>query len=195
MSHHIHHTRGIILNIKKIKEADCLVFILTQDLGKIHAHAQGIRRMESKLRYSLSQFDLVDISCVKGKNGWRIVNAQVLKQYSHILNKNIKTKCAQIAYFIDKFFVSDEDAIFSFKIFENTLEFLHSTSLNSKQIDLIELISVFRLMHSLGYVSLIEKYKTILSTLDFSDLILKEAEENKKELISLINKGIRESGI
>src|SRR3989338_5144856 len=73
--HHIYHTEGIILGSKNFGEAGRHYSIFTRDLGMIHASAQGVRKMSSKLRFVLQDFSYLKIDFVKGKDFWRITSA------------------------------------------------------------------------------------------------------------------------
>jgi DNA repair protein RecO len=73
--HHIYHTEGIILGSKNFKEASKYFYILTCDLGLVYAEAQGIRKISSKLRFVLQEFNYVKLDFVQRKNIWRITNA------------------------------------------------------------------------------------------------------------------------
>ena len=76
MSHHIYHTAGIVIEATNIKEANKLYWIFTRELGMVMATAQGVRLAASKLRFSLQPLSIADVSLVRGRNGWRVVNAK-----------------------------------------------------------------------------------------------------------------------
>ena len=76
MSHHIYHTKGIVIESFDVKEANKSYWIFTRDLGMVVAAAQGVRLSASKLRFSLQALSVVDLSLVRGRATWRIVNAK-----------------------------------------------------------------------------------------------------------------------
>ncbi|WP_159446307.1 DNA repair protein RecO [Desulfonispora thiosulfatigenes] len=61
-------TEGIILRSRNYKEADQLITIYTQKLGKITAIAKGVRKTKSKLRGGLQIFSHSNLSLYIGKN-------------------------------------------------------------------------------------------------------------------------------
>src|SRR3954468_15203265 len=75
MSYHIYTTNGIILKRTPFGEANILLHILTEDFGLIMASARSARLSVSKLRTTLQEYSFVSVSCIKGKNGWKITNA------------------------------------------------------------------------------------------------------------------------
>ena len=75
MLHHIYHTEGFVLSGQSVGEANKYFRIFTKDFGMVGAMAQGIRLLQSKLRYSLQDYSYSKISLVRGKQVWRIVGA------------------------------------------------------------------------------------------------------------------------
>ncbi len=74
--HHIYNTEGFVIGGTNVGEANKLLKIFTKDFGMITGSAQGIRHLKSKLRYSLQDFSYSSVSLVKGKEMWRVVNAE-----------------------------------------------------------------------------------------------------------------------
>lgn len=82
MSYHIYTTKGIMLSLRAIGEADRIYNILTRDLGLVRAMAIGVRKEVSKLRGSIEPFSLASVSFVKGQNYWRLTSAESIKNIS-----------------------------------------------------------------------------------------------------------------
>lgn len=53
-----------------------MYWIFTRDLGMVLASAQGVRLATSKLRFSLQPLSVAEISLVRGRAGWRVINAR-----------------------------------------------------------------------------------------------------------------------
>ena len=75
MSHHVYHTRGIILSSTSSGESNRFYKIFTEELGLIAGVAQSVRVGKSKLRYTLQDFSHVTVDLVRGKEVWRIISA------------------------------------------------------------------------------------------------------------------------
>jgi DNA repair protein RecO len=75
MSHHIYHTRGIILGSTATGESNRFYKIFTNELGLIGGTAQSVREGKSKLKYTLQEYSLVTVDLVRGKEVWRIISA------------------------------------------------------------------------------------------------------------------------
>ena len=76
MPHHIFETKGIIFGSREHGEASRYFEIYTEDLGLVFAHAQGVRKHTSKLRYSLQDFSVCRLNLVRGREIWRLTNAR-----------------------------------------------------------------------------------------------------------------------
>ena len=61
-------TRGIIIKRSNYSEADRILTIYTEKLGKIRVNAKGIRKIKSKLAGSLEPFCLTDFVIAEGRN-------------------------------------------------------------------------------------------------------------------------------
>ena len=96
MSHHIYHTKGIVIESFDVKEANKSYWIFTRDLGMVVAAAQGVRLAASKLRFSLQPLSVVDISLVRGRAYWRVVNAREISNVYWCI-KNTQASVAMIS--------------------------------------------------------------------------------------------------
>lgn len=85
MSYTIHHTPGIVIGIANRDEANRVVTIFTRELGLIRAQAQGIRKQESKLRFSTQQLSFVHCDVVLGKELWRLIGVESLSVGTELL--------------------------------------------------------------------------------------------------------------
>lgn len=76
MAHHRYQTEAIILGNVPRGESNRVFFLFTKEVGLISASAQGVRKLSSKLQFSLSDFGHADIDLIRGQDIWRIVDAQ-----------------------------------------------------------------------------------------------------------------------
>ena len=75
MPYRIYNTDAVVIDIEDVGEASRRISLLTRDLGLIHAHAQGIRLLKSKLRFHLQLYRSVSVSLLMGREMWRIIGA------------------------------------------------------------------------------------------------------------------------
>lgn len=69
-------TPAIILRRYNLREADRIYTLYTERFGKVEAIATGVRKVKSKLCAHLEPCGIVTVTLVRGRMGWRIINAQ-----------------------------------------------------------------------------------------------------------------------
>ena len=74
--YHIHTTHALVVGMLPVGEKHYFVNLFTKDFGMIRAKAQSVRVNVSKLRFALQEYSFVNISLVRGKDTWRITNAE-----------------------------------------------------------------------------------------------------------------------
>src|ERR1039458_3217820 len=108
MSYHIYTSDGIVLKRNNFGESNALFFILTADLGLIMASAQAVRESASKLSSTLQEYSLCSVSCVKGKNGWKITNAIAKENFFFEKSPAIQKLVSQIATVLTRMMPGEE---------------------------------------------------------------------------------------
>jgi len=99
-----HKTRGIIIKRRKYGEADHILTIFTEDLGRIQVRAQGVRRGKSRLAGILELFNLVQLEIIRGKIFDIVIGARILNSFLRLKSDYKKVSFAHfLAEFIDKF--------------------------------------------------------------------------------------------
>lgn len=186
MSYHIYQTEGIIIGKKDVGEADRILFVLTRDLGRIEAIAQGVRYLKSKLRYSLDTFSYSRIGLVRGRDFWRIIDAEELNNWSDIRQSSEKLAIvSKIAELLDRMIKGEQPDNALFEEVKDAFIFLkEDESPEGKKIKIFELLTKIRIMSHLGYVA--DHKKWLSMTPD-------EAEKNEKLMLDEIQKALIES--
>jgi len=75
MSYRVYDTPAIVVCRWPYSEANFRYLLYTRDLGRIHAQAQAVRKVGSKLQPALQIGSESTLSLVCGKSGWRVVGA------------------------------------------------------------------------------------------------------------------------
>src|SRR3989344_3482574 len=171
MSYHIYTTEGIILKRQVFGEADILLHILTKEFGLIMASARSARLQASKLKGSLQEYQHISVSCVKGKNGWRITNVGDLGSYFFNYPEAHRRILAQISDLLMKMISG---------------ELTHPAD--------FEALLVLRILYELGYVAKSEEIHIFIKNIsDWRQELVELAGEKKTVIVGLINKAIKES--
>ncbi len=97
-------TRGLIIKRRKYGEADYILTIFSEDLGKIQAHAKGIRKATGKLRGQAELFNLVKMELFQGKIWDLVVGLETMHPFAHLKKDLARIVWAQfLASFIDHY--------------------------------------------------------------------------------------------
>ncbi|HRY60533.1 MAG TPA: DNA repair protein RecO [Patescibacteria group bacterium] len=77
-------TQGIVIGKRDFFEADKILTVFTQDLGKIQIKAKGLKRALAKMAGHLEVFNLVELELIKGKNMYIVIGAQIIDSFEDI---------------------------------------------------------------------------------------------------------------
>lgn len=77
-------TKGIIIGKRDFFEADKILSVFTEDLGKIQIKAKGLRRTLAKMSGHLEMFNYVELELVKGRQFYIVIGAQVIDGYATV---------------------------------------------------------------------------------------------------------------
>lgn len=192
MGYHIYTTDGIILKRTTFGEANVLLYILTSDLGLIIASARSARLAVSKLRPALQEYAFVSISCIKGKNGWKVTNVVEMSNF-YFGSKDYQSRIfSQISSVLLKMIPGESPQKEIFQTVKSGFDFL--LSLKEEESKSLEVLLVFRVLHQLGYVGDGRYTDSLLkNTKNWDIQTLEELNKNKKDVILLINKALKES--
>jgi DNA repair protein RecO (recombination protein O) len=152
MSHHIYQTKGFILHGGNTGEADRIFSVFTEKLGLLPLFARSARKTSSKLRYSLSNYSFVRVAFVRGKNIWRLTDAEeIVSFHRETSGEKIKT-AAGIFSLVSRLVHGEGENPALFSTLEEFFIFLQKESLSEEEVLLLETIISCRILLSLGYV-------------------------------------------
>lgn len=192
MSYHVYTTDGLILRRTPFGEANVVLHILTKDFGLIIASAQGVRLPKSKLCSVLQEYALITVSCVKGKNGWKITNAVEKENLYFSYPEYTRKVMSQIVSVLMKMIPGESRHPEIYDVVVSALTFLKSTT--KDEINNFEILLMLRILYLLGYVGNDEKTKVLLdNTNEWKAEIFEIVKLNKANIVFLINKALRES--
>ena len=194
--HHIHHTPALIFSARNSGEADRIFTLYTRELGLLRARASGVRKISSKLRYTLQEFSILNADLVRGKDAWRITSAMPMKSFlkdgdmgaprfsaTHQIIARISSLISRLA--------NGEHA--HPEIFDDLVrgfDSLHGATKEAQES--IELLLVLRVLHELGYIGNQESLKEYLAR-DFDPSSLSTSILPRKNMLFEINRALRES--
>jgi len=188
--YHKYSTPALVLAVYRRRESAVVLSLLTRDHGLITASAQGVRRLGSKLRYSLTQFSVSEVVLVRGRGGWSVVNAQSLSQPFFDLRDSSRSQAvvSSISALCQKLMDEGQGYDDVFEVVISGFDLLRSVH-DKRQIKAIERIMVMRLLYMMGYLEKKNPWSVFLSNKNWSA----ELVEQMSPLIKLATLSINRS--
>lgn len=178
-------------------EANKYFFIFTKDFGLIKASAQGVRHLKSKLRYNLEDFSFGQVSVVRGREIWRVTNAE----------KKLKIKETGKFLLISRIFSlllrllhGEEKNNLLFDSLKEGIVFLAENEMSEKPVstpggDLasFECIMALRILSALGYIGKLGDFDQFTASPYFTPELISAMSVLKPRAILEINKSLHET--
>lgn len=193
MSHAIYNTDGFVLKSANFGEANKYYYLFTKDFGLIKASAQGVRHLQSKLRYGLVDFSLARVSLVRGREIWRLTGAEKLVDYAGSLKKPEFLLVSRIFSLLLRLLHGEEKNELLFDTLLQGLDFLQTNSLDRKNLENFECILALRILASLGYIGKLADFDQFTSSPYFTFELLSTMASLRTLAITEINKSLAET--
>ncbi len=191
--HHIFHTSGFILSSSPSREADKLISIYTKDLGLVRARVSGIRKLGSRLRYTLQDFSHVRVDLVRGRDTWRITSASIVASHVDLIRNPASLRLvAQIAKLLERLSPGEEPNSEIFEDLISTVTFLDRNDISLHEQETAELTLVLRILHNLGYIGNTDILAHYLKP-QFNPEEISYEKLAKKTILFEINRALKES--
>ncbi len=193
MSYHIYTTDGIILKRTGFGEANILLHVLTEELGLVIASARSARLAVSKLRPALQEYAHVSVSVIHGKSGWKVTNVAGKSNFFFDLQgSSLQKVLARIVSVLLQMIPGESPHPEIFETVCSGFEFLKTIS--ETDISSFEILMVLRILYELGYVArnpAVEPF--IQNSTIWHSSVLQNTSMEKKRLVEIINKALKES--
>jgi len=134
-------------------EASGMYSVFTRELGMVRARAQGVRLQKSKLKPALQDFSLAELSLVRGREIWRIVNARSdYNLYQHFRGRDEAVLMLGRVFFIVRRLIAGEEKNEPlFDLLDRSFRFAREHDLSPEQNQSFEYILVLKIIDNLGY--------------------------------------------
>ncbi|MEX0651934.1 MAG: DNA repair protein RecO [Candidatus Paceibacterota bacterium] len=196
MAHHRYQTKALILGATPLGEANQFVDMFTEDLGRIKAVAQSVREERSKLRFSLQDFSLSEVSLVRGKEVWRLVGAQSEQNFHHELRGKVMERDVSIRLLslLKRLLNGEEENKELFSVVMDALSFICSHTGNDEEVlKNFECLVVLRILYNLGYLAKDEHNAYALEYTQISYDVINHIAPIRSDLVKHINISLQES--
>jgi DNA repair protein RecO len=195
VAYHIYTTRGFIIKGKPLNESDKYYSIFTENLGLVGASARSVRKSESKLRYSLSDYSLSELAFVRGKTNWRITHAREIENLHHTFAGESAKEgvVARVLEMLQKLLSGEEKHSELFTLIADSFHFLSRTRMSTNELRTFETILMLRILRLLGYGKEGRAYESCVNTTAWSGHLLDDAMPHMKDMQKDLGEGIMAS--
>lgn len=193
MARKIYHLEAMIVGSRPQGEASRLLFLLSAELGLITVLARGVREQKSKMRSHLYHWTPLQVSLVKGREGWHLTGvASTVGPVAPL----VRVMLGPFGRLVIKLLPEAAPAPDLYVLIKDGAKFLSDLALPSQPRNLAPaaaLLLILRLLSRLGYLPRLtslpdavwhEEWRT-------ADLILLQTKE--REAVALINQAIAAS--
>lgn len=191
--HAIVATEGLVLAKRGRGEANTSVVLLTEKLGVIRASARSARLERSKLRYGLETLTAGTFSFVRGKHDWKLTGAEDLSRQCVGQGRGARTAAGRIARLLLRLIQGEEPVAQLYRAVMAGLTYIASA--DDRDIELVECLTVLRILSLLGYVHGGHALEPFLATSDVTGELLERVRTSKQTLIRAINASLSETGL
>lgn len=187
----IYTTRGFVLGSAERGEANKIFSIYTEDFGLVRASAQGVRLEKSKLRYTLDDFARGYFSLVKGKELWRLTGSE--RDDDSIISTEARRIVARVLNLVRRLVHGEERNSELFSALDSMMKKAREIPLVSGDLTPFELLSLLRVLHTLGYFGTVQGIDGSVLTGDMTDEMFLLVSKNKTGILSHINRALEET--
>lgn len=195
MSHHIYHTRGLILGSVPTRESNKYYRIFTEELGLVGATAQAVRKLSSKLRYTLQDFSWIKVDLVHGREVWRITSAvpeEVAPTHRGEIFPENRVLLARVCALVARLVHGEEQNNILFGELSTITEFLREEIVPSFLHASFETLATMRVLSHLGYNNF-EPYKDFVQNTVWSHDVLESFENVRLTALHDVNRILKET--
>lgn len=189
--HPIHKTESIVLSHRNVKEANRVYSLYTRDFGFIRATAQSVRKGTSKLNAHLQDFSIINVDLVRGRDIWRITNANRSTPLVSINESEIKF-AKRFSELLLRLCRGEEANQELFSHIRAVFELLQNSENKKQDIGSLEIVAILRTLHLLGYIPEHPIATPFLSG-PISSEILSTLAPHTRELVRTINQSLKET--
>jgi DNA repair protein RecO len=188
MAYHLYETEAFILGSRPQGEASRLYFLFTPRWGLILAQAQGVRKLSSKLRHQLSDYSLVRLTLVKGREIWRLTGAEMILPFNTFSARSPSALLlVRLQTLLRQLLAGPEESSQIFNDLRALTDFLLVTELSASERGAAEAIFLLRLLRQLGYLPEQKTFIEFLESGHWSVQLLRRFSPVRRQAIREIN--------
>lgn len=194
----IYVTNACVIGYHNRNEADRVFDLFTEEYGYIRAIAKSVRLEKSKLRYALADFSISRISLVRGKDMWRLIQAEPRDAVRGVSvegreqHDQIQT-IARAAQLLKRLMPPETVDIHLYNTWVNFIQVVRNTS-DRDYLHWYEIAMVLTTLNSLGYVGDITEWAGVFEqSVLFSEAQRPAMQQRARMAIQTINHALHHS--
>ena len=176
-------------------ESHRLISVITRDVGFVRAVARNVRSEHSKLRFCLQDFSRVHVSLVRGRQVWRITGA--IEQYNvyHLFSCDYEkiVLLTRIRSLLSRLLHGEEKNEYLFNVTAALFDAFKDNKLSVTALKAVELITVLRILNSLGYLAHDAQFSVYVSDVGLYEALLKSVSSIRPQAVGAINRALTAS--
>lgn len=189
-------TPALVIETFRYGESDRLIRLFTRQYGMIYARVAGLRRMRSKLRYSLNPYSLSEITLVYGRGGWRLTQA---RQYEDLFvglrdKPTAQQVLSRIGNLCGRLFDESPECGEVFDVLVTGFIFMRTLK-SKREIKALEKIMVLRLLTFLGLLKQKKPLQPFVVGNQWDRELLNLMQERSSEAVQEINRSFVQIGV
>lgn len=195
MAHHRYQTEALILGSSPVGEANRFIDMFTEGLGRVRGVARSVREERSKLRYSLEDFSISNVSLVRGKEVWRVVGAEAKHNLHYEFKERIEERdtIIRLLSLLKRLLNGEEENRELFRVVSDSFSFLRTNSLNKEELSNFECLVALRVLYNLGYLAKDSENAHFIETADVTADLMSHISPIRFDMIKQINTSLQES--
>lgn len=193
----IHHTEAIVLGGYAKGEADRLISLYTRDFGLVRADAKGIRKTTSKLRFALQSYTIVQTDLIVTRAAYRAGSTDLILSIASP-DMSVLTVLNRIVTLLRRLVPEEEKNEPLYNALKEVIEFLSknnkediSRQKNTTDTSSLELLSVFRMLYHLGYITGNDERSLVREPI--TSELLAQVKLRRESLVQEVNKSLKET--
>lgn len=161
-------TRGMVLKTQDYKENDKLLWIFTEDLGKISAIAKGARKNKNKNFSNTNPFCFGEYMLYKGRTMYTLNEGKIIDSFQDILNDY--DTLIYGSYFTELVDIAMEEEQ-NYSIFKDLIKCFYLIRSNAVDIEILARAFEINLLRATGYGISLDNCAVCGSKINISDYI------------------------
>ncbi len=191
--YHLYKTESIVLKTRNSGESGKKLTLLTKELGRIEAYAEGARKITSKTRFALTDGSRSEIGIIRGNAGWRVTYASPIENFYGYFSDDKKARRAicGIFFLCDKLTDESSENDGFFEEVLNSASFLKETP----DVNIAEKIAVAKILHLLGYLKRTPETEMFMKEDIRSKYVFERTNKDKRKITKEINNALNTNHI